>query len=205
MSVRRNNHNFGFSTNVEVSPNANSNSNPIVNNNIVIGENEVLRSVTGEKSDKNNSENYPEINTAVINNLDNPYQTRSVDVSTFTPENAENKNNNKQNIESYLLECYTDILLSNNKLLLSNIISKNKIILRKNDLEKIIEIQIGKSCQILTIPQETSCISKISPFEQIDKIKILENDGKTTDYKNVYNVEYNDLLNNYCLCLKLCL
>lgn len=226
MSIRRANHNFGLSTNIEVSPQSSSNSNPVVNNHIVIGD---AGSANISKENLNSSEKlYPEVNTAMVNAMGNPYassefrvkdqcQTRDVKISSFgsigasSPERAFQEPTTNENsyipistqIESKLLSIYMDILLNNNKILLSNIVSTKKIILTKNDLEEIISIQTGKQCEVILKPFESSCLSKISPFDKIDSIKITDQQGVITDFKHAYNKEYNELLDHYCLCLKL--
>lgn len=214
MSIRRANHNFGLSTNIEVSPQSSSNSNPVVNNHIVIGD---AGSANISKENLNSSEkHYPEVNTAMVNAMGNPYasselrvkdqcQTRDVKISSFQ-EPTTNENSYipiSTQIESKLLSIYMDILLNNNKILLSNIVSTKKIILTKNDLEEIISIQTGKQCEVILKPFESSCLSKISPFDKIDSIKITDQQGVITDFKHAYNKEYNELLDHYCLCLKL--
>lgn len=215
--MRRVNHNFGLSTNVEVSPQSNSGSNPVVNNNIVIGD---AGSTNLSRENLNNTDNiYPEVNTAMINAIDNPYapselrvkdpydniKTREVKISSFNTEHITNENNTtvSTQIESKLLSIYMDILINNNKILLSNIVSNKKIILTKNDLEEIISIQTGKQCEVMLKPIESTCLSRVTPFDKIDSIKITDNQGVITDFKHSYNKEYNELLEHYCLCLKL--
>lgn len=203
--MRRVNHNFGLSTNVEVSPQSNSGSNPVVNNHIVIGD---AGSNNLSRDNLNDNDNiYPEVNTAMVNAVGNPYdniKTREVKISSFSTEHITNENSCiSTQIESKLLSIYMDILLNNNKILLSNIVSNKKIILTKNDLEEIISIQTGKQCEVILKPIESTCLSKISPFDKIDSIKITDEQNVITDFKHSYNKEYNELLEHYCLCLKL--
>lgn len=189
MSIRRSANNLGINTNVELNPASSSTSAPTINNNIVFGDT------------KDNERDYPNVNTEMVNALSNPYknsvQARDVSItpSDFTPPKDDDVN-------IKLLGIYTDILLSNNKLLLANIVSNQQIILSKSNLEDIITTQINKNCEVVLKPQQTSCISKISPFDEIDSIKITENDS-IVDYKHKYNAEYNILKENYHISMKL--
>ena len=50
------------------------------------------------------------------------------------------------------------------------------------------------------------CGEKANPIRRIEAIKNLkENREIITDFKQVYNKEYNELVNNYHLCLKFCI
>lgn len=47
------------------------------------------------------------------------------------------------------------------------------------------------------------CAGKANPIRKIDSIKIVNDNGEVcTDFKQVYNKEYNELVNKYHLCLK---
>lgn len=209
MSIRRASNNFGLSTNVELNPASSSTSAPTINNNIVIGD---------PKSDNNENKEYPNVNTAMINAIANlnPYKSDTVDslnprgffakqkdVQTrdFQLQPSEFTFPQKEDLHNKLLGIYTDILLTNYKLLLANIVSNQQILLTKNNLEDIISTQLNKECEIILKLQQANCISKISPFESIDSIKIKDNDS-VVDYKHKFNAEYNILKDNYHISLK---
>ncbi len=47
------------------------------------------------------------------------------------------------------------------------------------------------------------CASKVNPIRKIEAIKIINDNGEMiTDFKQVYNKEFNELVNVYHLCLK---
>ena len=93
------------------------------------------------------------------------------------------------------------ILLDQNKVLFTNLISKNSIIVPKDRLEAIIKAAVGKPCEI-TIEEDTSCcIAKYSPIKKVESIKII-NEDLVIDFKQVYNSIYNELNSKYFLNLK---
>ena len=49
-------------------------------------------------------------------------------------------------------------------------------------------------------------MAKSSPIQKIDAIKIIKDNGEVViDLKQVYNKEYNELVNNYYVSLKYCI
>ena len=47
---------------------------------------------------------------------------------------------------------------------------------------------------------------KFNPIHKILAIKIIDDNGEyVTDFKQVFNKEYNELVYNYHLCLKYCI
>ena len=64
---------------------------------------------------------------------------------------------------------------------------------------------LGKKCSVEIYVDEDikCCATKASPIRKIEAIKIVNEDGEMiTDFKQVYNKEFNDLVNVYHLCLK---
>ena len=109
-------------------------------------------------------------------------------------------------IAPILLEIYQGILLSQNKVLLANILSKKHIIVYKNDLERIISAKVGKKCSVV-LKEIEGCgctAANSSPFAVVDSIVIYENDHRV-DFKVAYNADYVELNEKYALSLKLCI
>ena len=115
---------------------------------------------------------------------------------------TEGQNNNTQpDAEQEILYTYAKILLDQNKVLFTNLISKNSIIVPKDRLEAIIKAAVGKPCEI-TLEEDTSCcIAKYSPIKKVESIKII-NEDLVIDFKQVYNSIYNELNSKYFLNLK---
>lgn len=105
------------------------------------------------------------------------------------------------------MEAYAQILLNQDKALISNLISKHCIIVPIDALQNIIKaILQAKEVEIQLDEEVGCCAAKASPIQKIEAIKIIDNNGEiVTDFKQVYNKEYNDLVNIYHLCLKYCI
>ena len=116
---------------------------------------------------------------------------RDVQYSDKTPE-----------LEAYLLKLYQSILLSDNKKLISNVVTKDSIILTQEDLEKIIEYKTGKKCVIKYEDPETECCGINTIFMKISSIRIVEKDDEQADFKIKYNKDYLELMSTYHLNLK---
>ena len=117
------------------------------------------------------------------------------------------KNNEiEKDVKYLILETYAKILLDQDKALISNLISKNCIIIPIASLQEIIKTILGKNCSSVEIYIDEDikcCASKASPIRKIEAIKIINEDGEmVTDFKQVYNKEFNDLVNVCHLCLK---
>ena len=129
---------------------------------------------------------------------------------TQNPENKISRRENfakqiesKNSVDQYLLNLYSSILLSENKKLLANIISKKQIILTKEDMEEVIRCQIGKKCVIEFEDPDITCCGKCDPiFLKISSIRVLENENEKVDFKIVYNKDFMELLTKYHLCFK---
>ncbi|KAI5539855.1 hypothetical protein TVAGG3_0025440 [Trichomonas vaginalis G3] len=120
---------------------------------------------------------------------DNPYSTIQTNPS--------------DNVDHYLLNLYQTILLKDDKKLLTNLISKNQIILTKEDLENVISRITGKQCVIDYLDPEIECCGQIPVFMKIGNIRIIETPGTTgVEFKYKYSNEYTKLSTEYKLCLK---
>ena len=107
--------------------------------------------------------------------------------------------------EQIILDTYAKILLDQNKALLLNLISKQTIIVPRSDLEQIIKAKVGLPCEVSLVDTDGGCcFAKYSPIKRIETIKII-NEELVSDFKQVYNNDYNDLINLYHLCLKFCI
>lgn len=110
-------------------------------------------------------------------------------------------------VRNVILEAYAQILLNQDKALISNLVSKHCIIVPIDALQNIIKaILKAKEVEIQLNEEVGCCAAKASPIQKIEAIKIIDNNGEiVTDFKQVYNKEYNDLVNIYHLCLKYCI
>ena len=83
------------------------------------------------------------------------------------------------------------------------LVSKRTIIVPIQDLASIIKSVTGGNVEIYTDDNPGCCVAKVSPIQKVDAIKIVTESGEiVTDFKQVYNKEFNDLVNVYHLCLK---
>ncbi|KAI5543034.1 hypothetical protein TVAGG3_0078030 [Trichomonas vaginalis G3] len=111
--------------------------------------------------------------------------------------------NPSDNVDHYLLNLYQTILLKDDKKLLVNLISKNQIILTKEDLENVISRITGKQCVIDYLDPEIECCGQMPVFMKIGSIRIIETPGTTgVEFKYKYSNEYTKLSTEYKLCLK---
>lgn len=103
-----------------------------------------------------------------------------------------------------ILETFAQILLNQDKALLANLISKNTIIVPATSLQQIIKsITKAESVDIFYDEDIHCCATKSNPIRKIESIKIVNENGEVcTDFKQTYNKEFNDLTNNYHVCLK---
>ncbi|KAK8872185.1 hypothetical protein M9Y10_007949 [Tritrichomonas musculus] len=110
---------------------------------------------------------------------------------------------NESSVKTLILETYAKILLNQDKALISNLISKHTIIVPHEYLVNIIKSVTGGDVEIYVDDNPGCCVAKVSPIQKIDSIKVVKESGEVvTDFKQVYNKEYNDLVNVYHLCLK---
>ena len=130
---------------------------------------------------------------------------REVIITTETNKQTEEKNVKPKTAEQIILDTYAKILLDQNKALLLNLISKQTIIIPKTDLEAIIKAKTGLPCEVTLVDDSAGCcIAKYSPIKKVETIKII-NEELVSDFKQVYNNDYNDLINLYHLCLRFCI
>ena len=127
---------------------------------------------------------YPGV-TREVNGEDNPYA-----------------NLDDQTVDEYLRSLYETILLSNDKTLIANLISKNNIILTKEDLEQVIKRKVGKDCTVDLDVTDVQCCGIKTPFIKISAIRVIDGEGKGNDLKILYNTDYQELIVNYHLNLK---
>ena len=109
-----------------------------------------------------------------------------------------------KDVRTVILETYAQILLDQDKALLSNLIFKNNIIVPVSSLENIIKAAIKvESVEIYLDEDVKCCATKANPIRKIEAIKIINDNGEMiTDFKTYFNSQYNELVNKYHLCLK---
>ena len=170
--IRKNAKNVGVNANVSLEPSAASQSTSNINNNIIIN-----------KRDDNTEE-------IVI--------TRNIELDE-KPLAAKDKD-----VRTVILEAYAQILLDQDKALLSNLIFKNNIIVPVSALQNIIKAAIKTEQVDVYLDEDIKCCSsKVNLIRKIEAIKVINDNGEIiTDFKQVYNKEYNELVNVYHLCLK---
>lgn len=170
--IRKNAKNVGVNANVSLEPSAASQSTSNINNNIIIN-----------KRDDNTEE-------IVI--------TRNIELDE-KPLAAKDKD-----VRTVILETYAQILLDQDKALLSNLIFKNNIIVPVSALQNIIKAAIKTEQVDVYLDEDIKCCSsKVNLIRKIEAIKVINDNGEIiTDFKQVYNKEYNELVNVYHLCLK---
>ena len=135
-----------------------------------------------------------------------PQKIYAREVIITTETNKQNEVQEKpKTAEQIILDTYAKILLDQNKALLLNLISKQTIIIPKTDLEAIIKAKTGLPCEVTLVDDSAGCcIAKYSPIKKVETIKII-NEELVSDFKQVYNNDYNDLINLYHLCLRFCI
>ena len=132
--------------------------------------------------------------------------------STFNEREIELQDiKDKQNDQTYdqtevkelILQTYANILLHQDKALIANLISKHTIIVPIDDLRAIIQLMTNGDVEIQYDEDFACCAAKVTFIKKIDAIKIIKDDNVIiTDFKQVFNKEYNDLVNKYHMNLK---
>ena len=227
--IKKRNNSYGLNTNVHVDPSASANASPNITNHIYIrdvrknkqseesaikpqsmnfqassvSENNVLtREVELNEIEEEKEEEH--ITTTPVKEPQKIY-AREVIITTETNKATEEKEVKPKTAEQIILETYARILLDQNKALLLNLISKQTIIVPKTYLEQIIKAKVGLPCEVTLVDTDSGCcIAKYSPIKKIETIKII-NEELVSDFKQVYNNDYNDLINLYHLCLRFCI
>lgn len=110
----------------------------------------------------------------------------------------------KKDVKETILETYAQILLNQDKALLSNLISKNCIIVPATSLSDIIKTIVKAESVEVNLDEEIGCCAtRANPIRKIETIKIINDNGEIcTDFKQYYNKEYNELTSKYHLSLK---
>ena len=233
--IKKRNNSYGLNTNVHVDPSASANASPNITNHIYIrdvkrrGNNEVsskpqqlnfnasavsennvmtrdveLNDIASAGADGSAIEEQEHVTTTPVKEPQKIY-AREVIITTETNKQTEEKNVKPKTAEQIILDTYAKILLDQNKALLLNLISKQTIIIPKTDLEAIIKAKTGLPCEVTLVDDSAGCcIAKYSPIKKVETIKII-NEELVSDFKQVYNNDYNDLINLYHLCLRFCM
>ena len=221
--IKKRNNSYGLNTNVHVDPSASANASPNITNHIYIrdvrknkqneekpqsmnfhasavSENNILT----REVELNDIEEEEHITTTPVKEPQKIY-AREVIITTETNKHTEEKEVKPKTAQEIILETYARILLDQNKALLLNLISKQTIIVPKTDLETIIKAKVGLPCEVTLVDTDGGCcVAKYSPIKKVETIKII-NEELVSDFKQVYNNDYNDLINLYHLCLRFCM
>lgn len=105
-------------------------------------------------------------------------------------------------VRDLILQTFASILLNQDKALIANLISKRTIIVPLNDLCEIIRVMTDGDVEIRVEEDCSCCMANVSPIQKIEAIKIIKDNVVITDFKQVFNKEYNELVNNYHVNLK---
>ena len=217
--IKKRNNSYGLNTNVHVDPSASANASPNITNHIYIRDFKKKNKNDNENGNNNGGNDDNENDNILtrdikVNDIEEHITTTPVqepqkiyarEVIITTESNNENTNKIKpKTSEQLILDTYAQILLDQNKTLLLNLISKQTIIVPKTNLELIIKSKTGYTCEITLEDDANCCIAKYNPIKKIETIKVI-NDELVTDFKQVYNNDYNELINSYHLCLKYCM
>lgn len=180
--IKKRNMANGINANLSLEPSSAASTNSNINNHIYI----TRKVATPEELSKDIENEKEEI---VVN--------RDVQIDEVKEETT-------KDVKLVILEAYAKILLNQDKALLSNLVSKNCIIVPVSSLQEIIKTMINKvEVEIYLDEDIKCCATKASPIRKIEAIKIVNDNGEVvTDFKTVYNKEYNELVNVYHLCLK---
>lgn len=181
--INRKTRNLGVNANIGLDPTSASQSNNNFNNNIYV------------------QTPYP----ADIKTQPSTFDTRDVELEDI-------KNEDQTEVKGLILETYANILLNQDKALIANLISKHTIIVPIDDLRAIIQLMTGGEVEIHYDEEVSCCAAKITFIKKIDAIKIVKENNvvitappatlSVTDFKQVFNKEYNDLVNKYHVNLK---
>ena len=123
--------------------------------------------------------------------------TRNIELEEQQPEED-------MDVRNIILQTYAQILLDQDKALLSNLIFRNCVIVPLTSLQEIIKAIIhAEQVEIYLDEDVKCCAAKVNPIRRIEAIKIVKGNGEiVTDFKQTYNKEYNELVNKYHLSLK---
>ena len=149
-------------------------------------------------------------NNNVTNNVyvQTPYPNEvKVQPSTYIERDIElhdlPETDNRQDVKLLILETYANILLNQDVALIANLVSKHTIIIPLENLQAIIRCITGNDVSIIVSEDNGCCSAKSSPIVKVDFIKIVTESGEViTDFKQVFNREYNELTGKFHLNLK---
>ena len=179
--IKRKNTNTGMNANVSLEPNAAASSNNNFSNNIYV------------------QTPYP----AEVKTQPSTFTEREISLDTSYSAKADDIAEEKPHVSTLILETYANILLNQDKALITNLISKNTIIIPYDSLVEIIRVVSNGEVEIQVDEDISCCIAKSSPIKKIEVIKVIKENGEIiTDFKYVFNKEYNELVNVYHLNLK---
>ena len=111
--------------------------------------------------------------------------------SAFKPEGT---------VDEYLLQLYQTILLNDNKKLLYNVISNNKIILSKKDLEQIVSRKVGLEARVDVEDPEVECCRQ-ALLAKVSSIAVNTASG-WVNFKIEFNKDYCELVEKYRIGMK---
>ena len=178
--INRKTRNLGVNANIGLDPTSASSSNNNFNNNIYV-QTQGPASVKTQPSTIKVNEREIELNDIKTNEC----------------------SYNQSEVKGMILETYANILLNQDKALIANLISKRTIIVPIDDLKAIIQLMTGGEVEVQYDEDVNCCAAKVTFIKKIDAIKIIKDDNIIiTDFKQVFNKEYNDLVNKYHLNVK---
>ena len=179
--ITRKTRNLGVNANIGLDPTSASSSNNNFNNNIYV-------QTQGPTSVKTQTTKDIELHDIKTESIKEPLKECSY---------------NQSEVKGLILETYANILLNQDKALIANLISKHTIIVPIDDLRAIIQLMTGGEVEVQYDEDINCCAAKVTFIKKIDAIKIIKDDNIIiTDFKQVFNKEYNDLVNKYHLNLK---
>ena len=177
--INRKTRNLGVNANIGLDPTSASQSNNNFSNNIYV------------------QTPYP----SNVKTQPSTFSTRDVEVELH--DIKDDKVNDQTEVKELILQTYANILLNQDKALIANLISKRTIIVPIEDLRNIIQLMTGGCVEIQYDEDISCCAAKVTFIKKIDAIKIIKDDNVIiTDFKQVFNKEYNDLVNKYHMNLK---
>ena len=181
--INRKTRNLGVNANIGLDPTSASQSNNNFSNNIYV------------------QTPYP----AEVKTQPSSFNTRDVEVELhdIKDETKDDQTYNQTEVKELILQTYANILLNQDKALIANLISKRTIIVPIDDLRAIIQLMTNGDVEIQYDEDFACCAAKVTFIKKIDAIKIIKDDNVIiTDFKQVFNKEYNDLVNKYHMNLK---
>ena len=181
--INRKTRNLGVNANIGLDPTSASQSNNNFSNNIYV------------------QTPYP----SNVKTQTSTFNTRDVEVELhdIKDDKVNDQTYNQTEVKELILQTYANILLNQDKALIANLISKRTIIVPIEDLRNIIQLMTGGCVEIQYDEDISCCAAKVTFIKKIDAIKIIKDDNVIiTDFKQVFNKEYNDLVNKYHMNLK---